>query len=174
MQHKIEVIFPKITEGNCLEITTKNEFDVCDSDIEPKRCYIKIDPNEEGQFTVNNPNEGNIYFLKMDKCLLFDYDVTHCDFAVFDSKTFCFVELSVSNKRNRRGKREKAIQQLASTIELFLQSGIAFDEQKLEAIICFKAEKIYPSRSASNNESYLYFEAEFKAELLEGNQKEFK
>ncbi len=173
MQHKIEAIFPKIIIGNCLEITTKSEFEICDSEIEPKRCYIKTDTNEEGQFIVNNPNLSIIYFLKIDKCVLFDYNITHCDFAIFDDKTFCFIELSVSNKRNRRGKREKAVEQLASTIELFIKSGITFNEHKLEAIICFKAEKIYPSRSASNNEAYVYFESEFNAELLEGNQKEF-
>jgi hypothetical protein len=174
MQQQIEAIFPQITIGNCLEATTKNEFEICDSEIEPKRCYIKTDTNEEGQFVVNNPNETVIYLLKIDKCVLFDYDITHFDFAIFDNKTFCFVELSISNKRNRRGKREKAIEQLASTIELFNMSGISFGEHKLEAIICFKAEKIYPSRSASNNEAYVYFESEFNAELLEGNQKEFK
>ncbi len=173
MLKQIETTFAKTIAGNCIEKTSETQFEVFDNEIEPKRCYIKTEQNQEGQFSVLNPNVNDIYFLAIDKCLLFDFDVTHCDFAVFDQNTFCFIELSISNKRNRSEKRKHAVGQLSSTISHFISSGISFENYSLEAIISFKAEKIYPARSAKSNDAIFFFESEFNAQLLEGNRKVF-
>ncbi len=50
---------------------------------------------------------------------------------------------------------------------------IDFNDYDLEAHTCFIGKRIYPSRPARMASTKLELETDFKAKLLEGNQKEF-
>ena len=167
MRNKLEEAFPKISRNSCLEINSESEFWIYDCD-EENRCYMK---SEESQFQVINNTKNDIFFLAIDKCIFFDDDeFEKCDCAVFNEKTFCFIEIKKSKKSRKKANRKKAKSQLKTTIEIF-QGKIQFD-LKLEAYLCIGMSPTRPSRSAASNDMILEFE-DIDTKLLEGCQKEF-
>lgn len=169
---QIKKVFLKCVENNCLIVTNSERIEIFDDEV-AKRCFIRNDDNQPVHFTILNPSQKEIAFLAVDKCLFFDDDEWEkCDFVVFDDQTFCFVEIKQAKARRRKSRRIKAIGQLKATIKVFLKE-IDFETYSLEAHTCFIGKSIYPSRPARMASVVLEFEIDFKAKLLEGNQKEF-
>ena len=61
MKQLIETTFPQSRTGNCID-TEKGDFQVFDSETEPKRCYIRRSEEELVHFKVLNPNQKEIHF----------------------------------------------------------------------------------------------------------------
>ncbi|RDB02809.1 hypothetical protein [Runella aurantiaca] len=139
MRQSIEAFFPQCIEGKCIE-TEQGDFQIFDSEQEPKRCYIRKNEEEPTHFSVLNPAQKEVNFLAIDKCILYDNAKEHCDFAVFDDTRFSFVEIKARHPLHKRrlSDRKKARQQLQETILHFQENGIEFKNINLEAIICLE------------------------------------
>lgn len=127
-----------------------------------------VTENEYYQLTVENNTDDGIWLVKSDKCLFTD-EIQKCDCLVFNADKFFFVEIKTSSAGGRNKKRQKAVEQLASTIKALIDAGIDFSGyQEVRAIICFKRNDVYPIR-ASFNTQRATFSDEFKISLDEGN-----
>lgn len=172
MKEAIEIAFPKAVTGGCLETLTETVFHIFDSPQDPKRCFIKEQDEEPEHFTVNNPQNKEIHFLAIDKCIFDDTDATRCDCAIFNQVRFNFIEISESKKLHRNEKRKKALSQLGSTIDYFRNAGVQFTSE-VNAIVCFVGKNAFPARTSQNNEARLAFYEKRGVVLLEGNEFEF-
>ena len=123
-------------------------------------------------FKVENPTGRDIHFLSIDHCLLFDGDSAHCDCAVFDEKTFCFIEIKETTRPNKRAEyTHDAKEQLKATIQHF-QERVAFTTKRIEAYLCVGDTSPRPARQSNNLNEQVEF-ADMKAVLYRGNQKRF-
>jgi hypothetical protein len=169
----IEKAYPQIIQNSCLEILTDLEFSIYDSEI--GRCFIQKKDDEITHFTVKNPNQKEISFLAIDKCVFMDSDkIKRCDCAVFDNKTFCFIEIKETNNRKSENSR-KAKEQLLTTIKEF-KDKIDFSDKRLEAyvVVGLDFKKVSPASKSQDLLSTLKFERLGVTLFHDGNEKKFK
>ena len=169
----IEKSYPQITQNSCLEILTDLEFSIYDSEM--GRCFIQKEEDSVIHFTVKNPNQKEIGFLAIDKCIFMDNDkIKRCDCAVFDNKTFCFIEIKETNNRKSENSR-KAKEQLLTTIKEF-KDKIDFSDKRLEAyvVVGLDFKKISPASKSQDLLSTLKFERLGVTLFHDGNEKKFK
>jgi hypothetical protein len=169
----IEKVFPQVSQNTCLEIINDIEFSIYDS--ESGRCFIKKNEEDIIHFTVKNPNTKDIGFLAIDKCIFMDNDkIKRCDCAVFDNKTFCFIEIKETNHRKSENSR-KAREQLLTTIKEF-KGRIDFSDKRLEAyvVVGLDFNKTYPASKSQDLLSTLQFERLGVTLFHDGNEKKFK
>ncbi|QMW06259.1 hypothetical protein [Spirosoma foliorum] len=171
MLDTIRQTFPRTTTGNCLQTLTDTEF--CIFDTDKKRCEIQLDPDGLKHFTVENPTSRAIHFLAIDKCIFSDGDhIQRCDCAVFDSKTFCFVEIKEIDSAAKRSEHyRKAKEQLKATIQHF-QEQLEFTTKRIEAYACVGRTTARPAKPAADLNDRLEFE-ELGSALYHGNIKRF-
>jgi len=168
MIDKLKEVFPQIEKNCCLEVIFDEEFEIYDCETK-KRCYI-IEKN--GHFKVLNPNNKDIGFLAVDKCLFFDDDnFQKCDCIIFDNYTICFIEIKECKPKRRQGHKKKAEQQLQSTIQIFTDRVKM--NRKIEAYLSVGCSSTRPSRTASSKNAQAIFMRDFNALLFDGCQKEF-
>lgn len=162
--------FPQTQANNCFQTLTDIEF--CVYDTGDRRCEIQTDPDGVVHFTVENPTGRDINFLAIDNCLFTDNTIQRCDCAVFDSKTFCFVEIKeVDHAARRSDQYRKAKEQLKTTIQHF-QEQLTFTTKRIEAYACVGRTVARPARPAADiNEQFEF--AELGAVLYHGNIKRF-
>lgn len=173
MKQALENAFPQVIKGGCLETETRSLFHIYDSDLDPRRCHISHLETDDVHFTVNNPNNVDIHFLAIDKCIFDDLGPSRCDFALFSNSVFCFVEIKDVKMRGRQKARVNAQKQLSSTISEFLEQGVIFHNLNLEAIICFVHYELYPAITATSIDAVVEFQDQFNARLLIGNSRTF-
>jgi hypothetical protein len=168
----IEKAFPQIEEKSCLEILNTPKFSIYDSEF--GRCFIQKEEHEIIHFTVKNPNQKDIGFLAIDKCVFMDNDeIKRCDCAVFDSKTICFIEIKETTRRKSENSR-KAREQLLRTIEEFI-SKIDFTNKRIEAYVVVGLEFVEtPAKKAQDLVSTLAFEELGVTLFQDGNEKKFR
>lgn len=171
MLDAIKKAFPQTQTNACLQTLTDSEF--CIYDTDKKRCEIQTDPDGIVHFTVQNPANRDVHFLAIDKCIFFDDDgIRRCDCAVFDNKTFCFVEIKKVDHAARRSESyRQAKGQLKSTIQHF-QERLIFSTKRIEAYACVGRTTARPARPAADLNDQLEFE-EIGAALYHGNIKRF-
>ena len=104
-----------------------------------------------------------------------DYDnIERCDFAVFDNKTFCFIEIKETARRKSENSK-KARSQLLRTIQEFIKL-IDFGSIRLEAyvVVGLDFSEVKPASKAQDLATTLEF-MEFGVTLFhDGNEKKFK
>lgn len=169
----IEKAYPQIVQNACLKILTDLEFSIYDSEM--GRCFIQKKDDEIIHFTVKNPNQKEIGFLAIDKCIFMDSDnIKRCDCAVFDNKTFCFIEIKETNQRKSENSR-KAREQLLTTIEEFIDK-FDFSDKRLEAyvVVGLDFRKVSPASKSQDLLSTLQFERLGVTLFHDGNEKKFK
>lgn len=172
MRDLIRRAFPLTEQNSCLTTVTDAEFHIYDDTVGGKQCYIQGDPVGIRHFTVENPVERDIHFLAIDHCLLFDGDSAHCDCAVFDEKTFCFIEIKETTRPNKRAEyMHEAKEQLKATI-LHFNQRLAFTTKRIEAYLCVGDTSPRPARPSNNLNEQVEF-ADLKAVLYRGNIKRF-
>ena len=88
MKQAIENAFPQVINGGCLETEKRSLFHIYDSVIDPRRCHISHLETDDVHFTVNNPNNREIHFLAIDKCIFDDLGPSRCDSALFSNSVF--------------------------------------------------------------------------------------
>lgn len=170
MRKLIEQAFSQSVENGCLRTLNDGEFCIYDTDA--KQCAIQTDPVGLKHFTVENPTRRAIHFLAIDHCLFSDKDVTRCDCAVFDEKTFCFVEIKETDTAARRSAHyNKAKDQLKMTIRHF-QERMTFTTKRIEAYACVGRTLTRPARQTNDLNEEVEF-ADIGAILYHGNVKRF-
>ena len=170
MRNLIERTFIKTVQNSCLQTSTEVEFFVFDT--EAKQCAIQTDPAGIKHFTVENPGRRDIHFLAIDHCLFSDKDATRCDCAIFDEKTFCFVEIKETETAARRSAHyQKAKDQLKATIQYF-QERMTFTTKRIEAYACVGKTIARPARQTNDLNEQVEF-ADIGAVLYHGNIKRF-
>ena len=174
MKEAIENSFPQVINGGCLEVETRFLFHIYDSNVDPRHCHISQQETGGIHFTVNNPENDEIHFLAIDKCVFDDLGSSRCDFAVLTNSVFCFIKIKDVKMRGRQKARINAQKQLSNTINEFLEQGISFANYHLEAIICFVHYDLYPAITATSIDAVVEFEEQFGAELLIGNYRAFQ
>jgi hypothetical protein len=169
----IKGAFPQTEANGCLDVRIESEFHIYDDETS-KRCLIQDNPEGVKHFTVKNDTEQPVCFLAIDKCLLMDSDpIQRCDCAVFDTQTFCFVEIkTVSSVSQRKNLRRKAKNQLKEAIAFFRQN-VSFDEMRIEAYIALSTKsESRPMNRASLLEEIEEFD-EIGVRLYHDNVKHF-
>lgn len=168
MHQKIRSAFAICSSNNCLE--QSNSRDIYIKDIDNSKCQILAEREKHtSHFHIINSTSKDIFLLAIDKCIYTDNSHKKCDFASFDNKTFCFVE--IKDTLNRAYKK-KGVEQLKTTIIKF-KDLIDFTGYDLEAIISWRYRPLRPAVSTLMQSSKLEFITTLRTRLLEGNQKEF-
>jgi len=110
--------------------------------------------------------------LAIDHCLFSDKDATRCDCAVFDEKTFCFVEIKETDTAARRSAHyQDAKSQLKATIRHF-QNRMTFTTKRTEAYACVGRTNTRPASQTTDLNEQVEF-ADMGAILYHGNVKRF-
>ena len=167
----IKSTYPQTETNGCLQTLNDKEFFVLDTD--EKRCIVHFNAAIKKHFTVENPTERDIHFLAIDKCLFSDADrLKRCDFAVFDIKTFCFVEIKETTKEGQRSAHNRtAKEQLKATIRAFKEQ-MSFSTKRIEAYLYVGNHSPRPARR-TNDVSEEFDFATLGVELYHGNIKRF-
>jgi len=178
--------------SDVLQIEMRSEFSVIDlKDYGGQSFIISNIQFDDNTFTINfNGNETVITdfdstklfntsnakmvgFIPIDgKKGLLGFGNSHCDFVFFDENDFCFVEfkLNATSLKKVDKNRDKAIDQLTNTIDLF-DNKLArnYAGLSLEAYVC--TPEFYPRF----NSSWIAFAEDFLEEygfkLFEINNK---
>ncbi len=171
MKDQIEKAFPQSAKKKCIKTSSDSKFWISDREENPT-CKLISKLSDNCDFEVLNPQEEDINFLAIDKCIFDDSDSKKCDCAVFNDNSFAFIEIkSTAKPRNMRKHRKKGLEQLGATIETFKRK-VDFSNTELEAYLCFSSST-YPKQTASNQSKIIAFYDNYKANLKYSNQKEF-
>lgn len=168
----IRTAYPQTDSNGCLQTFTQQEFFILDTD--QKRCTAHTDADRKKHFTVENPTEREIHFLAIDKCLFFDDELNQrkCDFAIFDSKTFCLIEVKETTSAAKRSEYSRdAKEQLKATLQKF-RDDMTFTTKRIEAYLCVGDLNPRPAR-LTNDLSEQFDFASLGASLYRGNVKRF-
>lgn len=153
--------------ANYLVLVDDPEFSITDYEGQSYVVRISVDGNyslrlNEVETTLHGLDVSKLFHVRKNRSTSFvpidgrggflGLGETHCDFILFDSFNFCFVELKLNasslEERAIRKNRKKAIGQLTNTILAFdeLLEG-NYDGLDLEAYVC--TPKSYPRDDAS-------------------------
>lgn len=169
MDKKILATFTNCNANSCLH--NRNEDNIFIIDTLSKCELVNYSEGCNFHFHVINNTKKEIFFLAIDKCIYDTVEHKKCDFAVFDKKTFCFVEIKDTCNRSTEHKK-KSLAQLETTITKF-KAAIDFSEYELEAIISWKHRPLRPAVSTLMQSAKSNFMFNLNTKLMEGNQKEF-
>lgn len=168
--NEIKQAFPEA--DHCLQTIIDNQFCIYDH-AEIKRCFIQTNPDGIKHFTVENTTEHAIHLLAVDNCLMAPTDPSRCDCAIFDNKTFCFIEIKTAGFKQRQAKRKEAEDQLRSSVTFF-RNHVAFsNEQIIEAYVCLLDSKTFGPCIRSGSASRTLEFADMGVSLFYTNHKEF-
>lgn len=157
-------------EKTSYEITTSGYFFVMDDrKNEPDEPVKIVSDAYPYQLTVINNKKHEICLVKTDKCLFTDAH-KKCDCILFGNNKFFMVEISESG--NKTSKRNDAVEQLSTTIEIMKRNNIDLSPYEIKAIICFKNGKTNPTQPSRNTRKEI-FRDKYNASLEEGNEIEF-
>jgi hypothetical protein len=175
--------------SDVLEIEIRSEFSIIDYQ---GQSFIIININsDDNTFTIklngvdtvkngfditklfNVINAKVVGFIPIDgKKGLLGFGDSHCDFVFFDENDFCFVEfkLDATSLRKVDKNRDKAINQLTNTIDLFDNKLVRnYAGLNLEAYVC--TPEFYPRFNSSWIAFAKDFLEEYGFELFEINYK---
>jgi len=112
------IINPK-SHSKCCEIITDDFIYI--KDVKNSHCIISIE--NDYHLKILNPNNQNISFLKIDKCVFDDSDDEKCDCLVANKDLIYFAEIkeleNFDSHVKKSKKRKKAGDQLINTINDF-------------------------------------------------------
>lgn len=145
---------------------TEREIYIYDEDTDGKDTPCKIVTKEQGQFTVYNKLKENFTFFPIDEGLIVSKENRKCDFAIYNSTSFYFVELKNVKTNRRKAAKKEAVKQLEATLLTFF--NIDFENRKKHAIIGMKTVKPYIIK-ASTNTKRAYFKDTYQTYLEEGS-----
>ena len=173
MRTKIEAAFPNCVANNCIEIDNRAIIDIHDNQILNRSCIYQgaIGSLTFPYFTIKNPNLKNIHILAIDNCILFEADGQKCDFAAFDNRVFCFVEIkrALGKPRAKRTRKRAALIQLRATLRRFI-ARVNFTGYKLMACTCVGHNAKVPAAPASDLNLLVDFINQYNTELIDGNE----
>ena len=119
--------------AECQEIPRNDlEFGINDG-INNSLSYTTIDKSIHWIAKVQNPKTVSATFVAIDGCII-DSEFKRCDGMLFTSNGIYFIEL----KEKRKSVISEAIEQLETTIQLFLQNHKSVQFKTKKAHICNK------------------------------------
>jgi|GEM_PF-1685942 hypothetical protein len=163
--------------SNCLvkssyETITQRQFFIFDDskNQEPVRIVGK---RNSYQLVVNNRHKENneICLIKTDKCLFTD-KFKKCDCILFNHNKIFFVEISEASMSGRNKKRNEAVIQLSTTIQLFNDNNIDLSFYEAYALICIKRTEPRIPQSSLNSKKEVFRE-KYQIDLVEGEEISF-
>jgi hypothetical protein len=121
----------------------------------------------------------HVYLIAIDKCLIQEEGVRTCDFALFDDRTFAFVELKLnvttSRLKNADDTRESALNQLNRTLirfnSDFIIKGFEFNYPNIYLIVAMPPET--PRDKSSSKKIADFFLEKYGYEYEEARQIRF-
>ena len=176
MNEKINKAFVKCSVNGCLQSEGRSHFGIKEDIKKGVSCLVNV--RSKSEFIVENKTVNPIQFLAIDGCVWDSSDaVKRCDFALFNTSDFCFVELKcrTSTSDGIKHRRSDAIGQIESTVDQFLQNNISFKGYKIEAYIVF-AKGIKKPKSAGGGfqSARSRLKRKFNLKLIEDRKKTFK
>lgn len=147
---------------------TEREIYIYDEDVDGKGTPCKIVSKGNGQFTIVNANNQSYTFFPIDEGLIVSKENRKCDFAIYNSTSFYFVELKNVKTNRRKAAKKEAVKQLEATLLTFFNFNIDFENRKKHAIIGMKTVKPYIIK-ASTNTKRAYFKDTYQTYLEEGS-----
>lgn len=153
------------------ESTEEDEFYIFDPPNELNEPIRIVTLDLEHQLLVNNQAHKTINVVKTDKCL-FTNDVSKCDCLLFNDEKFYIVEIKSSGKNTRGEQRNRAVEQLGSTLKILRDAAINLDNFSVKAVICFKSIGRYPVKTSLLSKQAT-FKEQYSVNLEEGNTIEF-
>lgn len=137
-----------------------------------QRAYIKTREDEPAHFTVYNSRQAVLTFAALDNCLFKSHDIPRCDLVIGSFEKLYLVEIKQVNKNKRHTARRNAVEQLSRTLA-FLIGQLNLHATTLIAVICLKAQTLYPAFTAAKAAQIVRFREQFNASLVEGNSIEY-
>lgn len=135
---------------------------ICDDEAgNPVYWELDLSKKENWGAVVENKDELDLSLTAVDKCVLKDEEyegLARCDAMLRSSKHLFFVEL----KNQRKRWQKEAIEQLASTIELFLKYHDAAGFQHKKAYAC---NRKHPHFHVIDHEQKLRFKRQYDFRL---------
>jgi len=131
---------------------TSSLFGLCD-DQDGTKAYSDMKNRTKWVVAVRNPKMVEIVFTAIDKCIIMDnefHDLKRCDGMLTTNEHLFFVEL----KSKRTDWIQDAIEQIESTIQLFMENHKDTFYRYKKAYIC---NKKHPHFHQINHETSLSF-----------------
>ena len=148
------------------EFTSLSTFYIYDEQQDMQAPVRIVGEGDSYQLTVHNETRDAICLIKTDKCLFTNVH-KKCDCILTGKNKYFFVEISEAS--DKKAKRNHAIEQLGSTIEILTNNNIDLSTYDTKAIICFKNGRSRPTQAAFNAKKAAFFE-KYKISLEEDNQ----
>jgi hypothetical protein len=173
----------QIEPSKCIVFENVSEFFIEDNEYLGYCIILKNSENlldENKLFRIENPRNTSIALWAVDgKFFPKGEGPQRCDCIFFDNTDFCFAEFKFNatsvNLRTIRNNREKAINQLRSTILMidvkFKEMNFDYVEYNLEAFLCTPVT--YPSKNTAISDFAVEFIENFGVKLYEQNSKTF-
>lgn len=170
MKDDIYSFFSSNEIKNCTAQLNEKIFWIED-DTERNKAYLELKEIEGWHFKVENPKSKVLHFFAFDKCLFKDDSQKgqrRCDCGIFEENKYAFIELKdVKRKKQRRGARKSAAQQLKGTLSFF-NFNSSVSSKELLAIIGMKDKHTKIVKTGTQREVAEFTEL-FNAKLVEGN-----
>lgn len=148
-------------EASCQEPALTNAlFGLCD-DMTGAKAYTSTTEISKWIATVKNDNNKSLVFTAIDKCIIKDYEYPsqgRCDGMLTSDVHIYFIEL----KDQTKGWISDAVEQLKSTVELFISSHDINIYKHKKAFACNKQR---PHFQETDNEFNLRFFRKYKVRI---------
>lgn len=148
----------------CLSlINDKHSYIFEDNELKKGVFVSKTEPKH---LHVENSTNNPIYFLHNDDCVMNNVKGGQCDYVIFNSLDFHFIDIKVA-KDGFANHKKKAYKQIENTFK-FYENKIDFPNNlALHGLVCFPNKKriIKPSESTKRKE----FKTKYNIDLTIGN-----
>lgn len=162
MIHLIQDAFPEIQ--NCLSVFYEKHIYVFEDNELKKGVFV--DKKKANHLHIENKTNSNYNFVQNDDCVMHNVKGGQCDYVIFNSKDFHFVDVKVA-KDNIANHSKKAYLQIENTFKYY-SNKINFPENcLLHGLVCFPSKRriIKSSESSKRKE----FKVKYKIDLKVGN-----
>lgn len=138
---------PRVARGSCVSSHTVRQAVIYDHP-DDGRCYIRGRGEETlpFDFTLHNAKGQVFHFVQVDKCMFSDEaDSSRCDCLLFTGTVSLFVEFKGNKSVSGRQKgRRKALTQLQTSIEWFIEENLLSTGEAVEVIVANGTRRRHP------------------------------
>jgi hypothetical protein len=154
-------------QSSCQQKLSDPLFGLCD-DQDGRRAYTNTTDPGRWIATVKNDRNKDLVFTAIDHCIISDTELLtrrRCDGMLSSDELICFVEL----KDRNRGWIEEAIEQLESTIKLFVKRHGQPTQRHRKAFACNRAHPHFQEFDNERNQRFFQtfgFRLDAQAEII--------
>ncbi len=152
------------------------EIENCITTFDDKHIYVFEENNlKKGVFVnkfnishlhIENKTNSNFHFIQNDDCVMSNVKGGQCDYVIFNSKDFHFVDVKVA-KGSIANHSKKGYSQIENTFKYYSNKIIFSENCLLYGLVCFPSKRriIKSSESTKRKE----FKLKYKIDLKIGN-----